>query len=68
MISENQIGDKNYWFGKHRSEKTKRKQSESMKEKIPWNKGKHHSEETKEKIRNSNKGQIPWNKKMGQVL
>jgi len=35
VISENQIGDKNYWFGKHRSEKTKRKQSESMKEKIP---------------------------------
>lgn len=51
--------------GKHHSEETKRKISESHKGKKghpAWNKGKHPTEETKRKISESHKGRIPWNK------
>lgn len=42
-------GEKSYWYGKHRSEETRRKMSEA-------GKGKHHSEETKRKLSEANKG------------
>lgn len=51
--------DNKNWLGKHHSEETKRKMSESQK----GNKnmlGKHHSEETKLKISESNKGKNTW--------
>lgn len=46
-ISESQIGEKAYWFGKHFTEETKKKISEAMT-------GKHHSEESKKRIRENN--------------
>ena len=42
--------------GKHHSEETKRKLSESHKGRTTWMKGKHHSEEAKRKISEHNKG------------
>ncbi len=43
-------GEKNPFYGKHHSDETKRKLSESKK-------GKHHSEETKRKLSEANKGE-----------
>ena len=48
--------------GKHHSEETKRKLSESHKGRTTWNKGKHHSEETKRKLSESHKGRTTWMK------
>ena len=45
-MSEAQTGEKNHWYGKHRSEETKKKISEA-------NTGKHPSEETRKKISQS---------------
>ena len=45
-----------------RSEKTRKKISESLKGNIPWNKGKKMSKEYCEKISFSQKKRIPWNK------
>ena len=42
--------------GKHLSEKTRRKLSESLKGRDAWNKGKHHSDDTRRKISKANKG------------
>ena len=39
-----------YWKGKCRSEETKKKVSDSLKGKTPWNKDKNISEETKRKL------------------
>ena len=48
--------------GKHHSDETKRKMSESLKgEKNPFY-GKHHTEETKKKLSEAKKGKNPWNK------
>ena len=49
------IDRKSYW-----TEENRKKKSEQMKGKIPWNKGKHgiYSEETLEKLRNAAKNQI----------
>ena len=44
------------------SEESKKKISESLKGRIPWNKSKHHSEETRRKISEANKGKSAWNK------
>ena len=69
-IRKANLGENNHMFGKHLSEKTKRKLSESLKGKkhnvkyfVPWNKGgtswskgKHLSEEHKRKIGLANKG------------
>jgi very-short-patch-repair endonuclease len=51
-----------YWLGKHPSEETKRKRSESIKaEKHPlW--GKKHSEETRKKMSEAHLGKTAWNK------
>lgn len=49
-ISEAQIGEKAYWYGKHFSEETKKKMSESQT-------GKHLSEETKKKLSESKTGE-----------
>ena len=59
-------GNQNY-FGKHHSEETKHKMSESHKDYFRrGNKGpmhdKHHSEETKYRMSEAHKRQIPWNK------
>lgn len=45
------VGENHPAFGLHRSEESKRKNSEAHKGKIPWMKGKHHTEEAKQKIR-----------------
>ncbi len=52
------------WNGRHHTEESKKKQSESMKNKIPWNKGLKscYSKVTNENRSNSLKGNIPWNK------
>lgn len=42
--------------GKHHSEETRKKMSESNKGKSPWNKGKHYSEETRKKLSDAFKG------------
>ena len=55
-------GEKHPLYGKHQSEETRRKRSESMKGKTPWIKGKHWSEESNRKRSEANKGLIPWNK------
>ena len=72
--SENSKGDKHHYFGKKRSEETKKKISKSNKGKcsgrVPWNKGKTYEElygkeKAKELKRNHSdflKGGIPWNK------
>ena len=59
LLSESikgQTGDKNPFFGKHHTEKAKKKMSDCRKGVIPWNKGKPRSEETKRKISKANKG------------
>ena len=50
--------------GKHPSEETKQKISETLKGNIPWNKGKDniYSEETRQKMSEARIGMIPWNK------
>lgn len=48
--------------GRHISEKTKRKLSETNRGQVPWIKGKSHSEETKRKISEALKGNKAWNK------
>lgn len=57
---------KGYWAGKHRSEKTKQKISNSLKGKMVGEKhpmyGKRFSEEYKRKLSESHKGQKAWNK------
>lgn len=65
-ISEAKKGEKNHFFGKHHSDESKRKNSESNKgiqagEKHPMF-GKHHSEETRKKISKANKGKPSPNK------
>lgn len=47
---------KGYWIGKHRSEETKKKISESLKGKSSWNKGKKLSKEHKKKLSESHRG------------
>jgi len=58
-------------YGKHHTEKTKKKISESNKGKIPWNKGLPRSQATKDKISNAKKGKFcgekHWNWKGGEV-
>lgn len=53
-------GEKNPMYGRHHTEETKKKISESRKGKYSGQNspmyGKHHTEETKDKIRNANKG------------
>lgn len=49
-------------FGKHHTEETRRKISESLLGHIPWNKGIHHSQATCKKIGVAVRGKIPWNK------
>ena len=44
------------------SDETRKKMSDSLKGKTPWNKGKHRSNETRKKISETLKGHIPWNK------
>ena len=56
-----------FWLGKHRSEETKKKISETLKKighKPPANsfRGYRHAEATKKKISKTKKGSIPWNK------
>lgn len=55
-VSYHQAGAKNAWYGKHHSEETRQKMSESRKGEKHHFYGKHHSEETKEKIRNTKIG------------
>lgn len=55
-------GEKNHWFGKHLSEETRMKMSESAKGRIPWNKGKPMSEDQKKKLSESCRGRTPHNK------
>lgn len=65
-----QRGDNHYMYGKHRSEESKKKQSESLKGKYvgeknpmygktPWNKGIHCTDEQKKNISEKNKGRHP---------
>ena len=55
-------GERNGFYGKHPTEETKRKISESLKgDKNPFY-GKHHTEETKQKISKSNKGRLKGDK------
>ena len=55
-------GEKHHFFGKHHSDESKKKMSESHKGQIPPNKGKPMSEETKKKISESLKGKPSPNK------
>lgn len=59
-ISLSQIGKRtgkyNPFYGKHHTEETKKKLSESHKGKTSWMKDKHHTEEAKKKISDSKKG------------
>lgn len=50
--------ENNPFYGKHHSDETRRKLSESHKGQVPWNKGKHgiYSEDTRRKLSESNKG------------
>jgi len=64
------------WLGKHHTQESKRKMSESQKGKslgfipkmafkkgdIPWSKGKTFSKQYRKKISEGHKGQIPWSK------
>lgn len=54
------LGNKNPFYGKHHSEKTK----EKFKHRIPWNKNKQniYSKDTIIKISNARKGKPAWNK------
>jgi len=58
------MGGNNPIRGKHHSEETRRKISESHKGKVPWNKGKTgiYSDETRARISATLTGNIPWNK------
>ena len=42
------------------SDAARRKMSEAMKGRVPWNKGKKHTEEAKKKMSEAHKGQVPW--------
>lgn len=72
------VGENNPFYGRHHSEETRKRISESHKGKETWMKGKHHSEEsrkkisiaksnpseeTRRKISESNKGRKPVNRK-----
>lgn len=48
--------------GKHLSDETRRKMSESLKGRHAWNKGKQHNAETRKKISESNKGKVSHRK------
>ena len=52
------IREKNPFFGKHHSDKSKRMMSEARKGKIAGMFGKHHTEESKKKMSNALKGRI----------
>jgi macrodomain Ter protein organizer (MatP/YcbG family) len=54
----NNRGEKNYWYGKHRSEETRNKMSESCRGERHHFYGKCHSEETKKKMSDVRKGVI----------
>lgn len=70
-------GENNGMYGKHHTEKTKQKISESNKNKIAWNKGltgkdshmfgKHHSDEEKQKMSEQMKGRHWYNNGIIQV-
>lgn len=59
--SKSHSGEKNYWYGKHLTEKHKKKLRLANKNQIPWNKGKkglrHHTDAAKMKMRLSHIGQ-----------
>jgi len=66
-IRGSQKGRNNPFYGRHHTHKTKKKLSEILKGKTPWNKGKFFSEESKEKMSLTRKvrfenGEEPWNK------
>lgn len=56
------INEKNGMYGKHHSEETRKKISESLKGNIPWNKGRPCTEEAKKKISKANKGKLSGEK------
>lgn len=61
-ISESQIGEKAYWYGKHRSEETKKKMSESQTGRVL-------TEEHKKKIRENNPSkQVLQYSKIGEFI
>ena len=55
-------GEKNYNFGKHRTEEVRAKIGAALRGEKNYNFGKHRTEETKQKIRESIRGRTPWNK------
>lgn len=59
-ITKKKMSENNgkYWEGKHHSEESKQKISESKKGTLPWNKNKEHSDETKQKISKKTKERL----------
>ena len=68
--AQNVCGEKNPFYGKRHSEKSKQKMSEAHKGKTTWMKGKHHTEESKKKISNSHlkKEILQIDKKTNEVI
>lgn len=69
-FSESHKGEKNYWYGKYRSEETKRKMSENHADVSDKNHpmyGKHHTEESKKKNREKQTWQKGKNNPMYEV-
>lgn len=64
-------GEKHPMYGKHHTEESRKKMSESTKGQIPYNKGKHLSDEHREKLRQAHLGRKQnrtpeWNRKIGE--
>lgn len=64
-------GEKHPMYGKHHTEESRRKMSESKQGRIPYNKGKHLSEEHREKLRQAHVGlkqnrTLEWNQKIAE--
>lgn len=64
-------GEKHPMYGKHHTEESRKKMSESTKGQIPYNKGKHLSEEHRKKLRQAHLGRKQnrtpeWNRKIGE--